>query len=189
MLVRQYRHSGMPVISWSIFFDCGGIILDVGRKGHYLYCPKVTSMHTAFPIISMFVLAWFTSGCSKPAEEAATHDHEPAGLEEGKLYDEVMKLHDEGMARMDEIYTLKQELMKKVADPSGLVREKQEDIESKISQLDSASRAMMVWMRNFHPESDTLDTIGYRDYLETELKKVKKVRDDIFAAVARAKEE
>lgn len=148
-------------------------------------------MRTALPIITILVTAWFTSGCGKPAEEAASHDHgaEPMGLEEGKLYDEVMKFHDEGMAKMDEMYTLKQELMKKVADPSGLVREKQAEIESKISQLDSASRAMMVWMRNFRPESDTLDASGYRNYLETELEKVKKVRDDIFAAVERAKEE
>lgn len=148
-------------------------------------------MRTAPPVIYMLVIAWFVYGCGKPNEQATTHDHsaEPTGLEEGALYDEVMKLHDEGMEKMDEIYALKQELMKKVADTPNLVTEKQAELENKISQLDSAGRAMMVWMRNFHPESDTLDTAGYRNYLETELKKVRKVRDDIFAAVERAKEE
>lgn len=148
-------------------------------------------MRSAPPIIYMLVIVWFVSGCSKPNEKATTHDHsgEPTGLEEGVLYDEVMKLHDEGMEKMDEIHALKQELMKEVADSPNLIEEKQAELENKISQLDSAGRAMMVWMRNFHPESDTLDSQGYRDYLETELKKVRKVRDDIFAAVERAKEE
>jgi|SRR5690606_17813966 len=149
-------------------------------------------MRSAPPIIYLLAIAWFVSGCSKPNEKATTHDHssnEPTGLEEGVLYDEVMKLHDEGMEKMGEIHALKQELMKEVADTPNLVEEKQAELENKISQLDSASRAMMVWMRNFHPESDTLDSQGYRDYLETELKKVRKVRDDIFAAVERAKEE
>lgn len=139
----------------------------------------------------MLLIAWLVSGCGKPNEQATTHDHnsEPTGLEEGALYDEVMKLHDEGMEKMDEIHALKQELLKEVATAPNLVVEKQEELESKISQLDSASRAMMVWMRNFRPENDTLDTTGYRDYLETELMKVRKVRDDIVAAVERAKEE
>lgn len=148
-------------------------------------------MRTSPSVIYMLVIAWLVSGCGKPSEQANTHDHssEPAGLEEGALYDEVMKLHDEGMEKMDEIHALKQKLAKQVADAPNLVQEKQAEIKSKISQLDSASRAMMVWMRNFRPESDTLDTTGYRNYLETELEKVRKVRDDIFAAVERAKEE
>lgn len=147
-------------------------------------------MRTTLSIIYMLGIVWFVFGCGKPNEQASTHDHsaEPMGLEEGALYDEVMKLHDEGMAKMGEIHSLKQELMKQVAAAPNLVVEKQEELESKISQLDSAGRAMMVWMRNFHPENDTLDTTGYRDYLETELMKVRKVRDDIFAAVERAKE-
>jgi uncharacterized coiled-coil DUF342 family protein len=100
-----------------------------------------------------------------------------------------MRLHDEGMEKMDEIYALKRKLTQKIADAPGLVEEERQELESRIMQLDSASRAMMVWMREFRPESDTLDAEGYRDYLESELQKVRKVRDDIFAAVERASRE
>ena len=148
-------------------------------------------MRTILPIFLILAVVCFALGCGKSGEQETTHDHgpAPAGLEEGALYDEVMKLHDEGMEKMDEMYALKQELMKKIEATPDLLQEKQAELESKISQLDSASRAMMVWMRNFHPENDTLDTQGYRNYLESELEKVKKVRDDIFAAVERAKKE
>jgi hypothetical protein len=90
---------------------------------------------------------------------------------------------------MNEIYSLKEELKEKITDTPGLVAGKQKEIENTIIQLDSASRAMMVWMRNFHLENDTLDATGYRDYLKSELEKVKKVRDDIYAALERAREE
>lgn len=133
-----------------------------------------------------------SAGCRKPAESDDRHDHAGAptsGQVEGELYDEVMRLHDEGMEKMDEIYALKRKLTQKIADAPGLVEEERQELESRIMQLDSASRAMMVWMREFRPESDTLDAEGYRDYLESELQKVRKVRDDIFAAVERASRE
>lgn len=148
-------------------------------------------MRIVFPVICLLILASIVSGCGRSADKIDEHDHpeESGGLAEGALYDEVMKLHDEGMEKMDEIHALKQQLKQEIEGTPGMVEAKRTEIESKISQLDSAGRAMMVWMRNFHPETDTLDASGYRNYLESELKKVKKVRDDIFAAVERAKEE
>ncbi|MFO7256440.1 MAG: hypothetical protein DIU61_002020 [Bacteroidota bacterium] len=146
-----------------------------------------------YALITIAILGCVLSaGCRKPAESDDRHDHAGAptsGQVEGELYDEVMRLHDEGMEKMDEIYALKRKLTQKIADAPGLVEEERQELESRIMQLDSASRAMMVWMREFRPESDTLDAEGYRDYLESELQKVRKVRDDIFAAVERASRE
>lgn len=105
------------------------------------------------------------------------------------MYDEVMRLHDEGMEKMDEIYALKRELTDRIEDAPGLVEEEREELENRIRQLDAASRAMMAWMREFRPENDTLDATGYRSYLESELQKVRKVRDDIFSAIERASKE
>jgi len=119
------------------------------------------------------------------------HDHDEAQEADSSsaLYDEVMKLHDEGMARMDEIHRLKEDLKNKIESAPELVEEKRKDIEAKIAKLDSASRGMMAWMRNFHPEADTLDDETYQEYLESEMERVKKVKDDILDAIARAKEE
>lgn len=138
------------------------------------------------------VTCMLLAGCGKPAESDNSHDHSggpSSGQVEGELYDEVMRLHDEGMEKMDELYTLKRKLSERITDTPALVEEERQELESRILQLDSASRAMMVWMREFRPENDTLDATGYRDYLESELQKVQKVRDDIFAAIERASRE
>lgn len=127
-------------------------------------------------------------GCSKSGHE---NDHQEESKEnpDQALYDEVMKLHDEGMAKMDEIYQLKEELKEQIASAPALVEEKKKDIEAKISKLDSAQKGMMVWMRSFNPDLDSLDGQAYRKYLESEMEKVKKVKDDIFDAIARARQE
>ena len=140
-------------------------------------------------VVLIFSMVW--GSCGKSGDQEHVHDEatEVAENESGDLYDEVMKLHDEGMEKMNEIYSLKEQLKEKITDTPGLVAGKEKEIENTIIRLDSASRAMMVWMRNFHPENDTLDATGYRDYLKSELEKVKKVRDDIYAALERAREE
>jgi len=121
------------------------------------------------------------------------HDHAASGNAEedsaGLLYEEVMKVHDEAMMKMDEIYKLQKELKDQIAAAPQLVEEKRKEIEAKISELDSARRGMMNWMHEFHPETDSLDEQAYREYLEVEMEKVKIVKDDILDAIARAKEE
>ena len=146
-----------------------------------------------YTLITIAIVAHVLSaGCGKPADSDNRHDHVGApssGQVEGELYDEVMRLHDEGMEKMDEIYALKRELTDRIEDAPGLVEEEREELENRIRQLDAASRAMMAWMREFRPENDTLDATGYRSYLESELQKVRKVRDDIFSAIERESKE
>jgi hypothetical protein len=100
-----------------------------------------------------------------------------------------MKIHDEAMMKMDEIVKLQRELKDKISSAPELVEEQRKEIEGKISKLDSARRGMMDWMHEFHPETDSLDEQAYRQYLESEMEKVQKVKDDIFDAIARAREE
>lgn len=131
-------------------------------------------------------------GCGKPGQEKGDQNQDATEQENGTgdpLYDEVMKLHDEGMEKMDEVYRLKEGLKKKISAAKELTADKKKQIEDKIFRLDSASRGMMSWMHNFHPENDSLDDQAYHEYMQRELDKVKKVRDDILAAIDRAKEE
>jgi len=103
------------------------------------------------------------------------------------LYDEVMKIHDEVMPKMNDVYTLKEELKKEIANTPGMAAEKKKEIEQTISKLDSASEGMMVWMRNFNPLPDSLGEEQAREYLENEMEKVKKVKEDIQEALEKAK--
>ena len=100
-----------------------------------------------------------------------------------------MEIHDEAMERMDEMYSLKRELQEEIANSQNLVIEKRENMERIISNLDSASNAMMVWMRSFDPLPDSSDQEEARQYLETEMDKIKKVRDDVLHAIEAAREE
>ena len=129
--------------------------------------------------------------CGKSGHDHHDHGTSEAAAEDsmGVLFDEVMKVHDEAMLKMDEIVKLQRELKDKIASAPDLVEEKKKEIEDKISKLDSARRGMMDWMHEFHPETDSLDEQAYREYMESEMEKVKKVREDILDAIARAREE
>ena len=103
------------------------------------------------------------------------------------LYDEVMKVHDEVMPKMNDIYKLKEELKKDIANAPGLVETKRKQIESAIVQLDAASESMMDWMRNFNPLPDSLGEEKARKYLEEQRVKVVKVKEDMLRAIEEAK--
>ena len=104
------------------------------------------------------------------------------------LYDEVMKVHDEVMPKMDDIYKLKQELKKQISDSANLTDEKRKTIEATILKLDAASESMMVWMRNFNPMPDSLGEEKARAYLEDQQAKIKGVKEEMLEAIEKAKE-
>ena len=129
-----------------------------------------------------------TYGCSQKSndDEDKNGNHE---IEEGgnqALYDEVMKVHDEVMPKMDDIYKLKEKLKDKIAETPDMVEEKKKDIETTISRLDSASESMMVWMRNFNPLPDSAGVEEAKDYLEVEMEKIKQVKEDVRKALEEA---
>jgi hypothetical protein len=99
------------------------------------------------------------------------------------LRDEVMKVHDEVMPKLDNIYQLKEKLKNKIAETPALAAEKKQQIEASIAKLDSASEGMMIWMRKFDPTADTLTIEKKREYLENEMEKIKKVREDVNEAL------
>jgi len=131
-------------------------------------------MKTILPALSLFIIALIW-GCGQK-----THDNQA-------LYDEVMKVHDEVMPKMDDIYKLKQELKKQMADSAALAVEKRKMIEGNIMRLDSASENMMVWMRNFNPIPDSLGEEKARAYLEDQKEKIKKVKEEMLEAIDEAK--
>ena len=134
------------------------------------------------------LLVW---GCGQKSHDQEAHDHmgddsvESTGND--ALYDQVMKVHDEVMPKMNDIYKLKEELKGKIDNTAGLAEEKKKEVESAILKLDSASQSMMVWMRGFNPVPDSLGEEKAREYLETEMEKVKNVRGKILEALEEGK--
>ena len=146
-------------------------------------------MKTSFSkylLLASLALLW---GCGqKSGSEDHDHGHDAEEGGNQALYDEVMKVHDEVMPKMNDIYKLKEQLKDKIADTPDMVAEKKQQIESTISRLDSASEGMMVWMRNFNPLPDSVGEQEARDYLESEMEKIKKVSEDVRKALADAEE-
>ncbi len=130
------------------------------------------------------------SGCSNPGSNQATDetDSNSEGDPNQALYDQVMDIHDEVMPKMEDIYKLKSQLQEQIANSPDLVIEKKESMETMILQLDSANKAMMIWMRQFNPP-DSVDEEQGRAYLEEQMEKVKKVKEDMLTAIERASTE
>jgi hypothetical protein len=99
------------------------------------------------------------------------------------LRDEVMKVHDEVMPKLDNIYQLTEKLKSKIAETPAMAAEKKQQLEATIARLDSASEGMMIWMRKFDPMTDSLTVEKKREYLENEMEKIKKVREDVNEAL------
>lgn len=98
------------------------------------------------------------------------------------LYDQVMDIHDEVMPKMNDLYKRKTALKTRLELP-GISETEKEDINQKIARIDSASERMMVWMRQFDPVPDSEGEEKARTYLEAELVKINKVREDILEAL------
>lgn len=147
-------------------------------------------MKTILKLFS-FTLLVFLYACGQKShdhEHGHNHDHHAHDSADtspnAKLYSEVMAIHDEVMPKMGDIYTLKEGLKKKLADNPAT--DKRSEIESAISKLDAADESMRVWMRQFDSEA-IKDEEKKREYLEGEMEKVKKVREDMLAAIEQAK--
>lgn len=125
-------------------------------------------------------------GCGKANRDTTASDPVEDNSNEA-LYNQVMDIHDEVMPKMNDIYTLKKLLQEKITSSPDLVEEKKKELEETIQQLDSASNSMMVWMRQFNPPADTASEEAMREYLESQLEKVKKMREDVLVALERGK--
>lgn len=157
--------------------------------GPYL-SEKFKHMNTSFWKFLCLSLILIAFSCKEKTHEHPDHDATARDVTDVSgnqaLYNEVMKIHDEVMPRMDDIHRTKQALRQKLEKASAADKPA---IEATIARLDSAGEGMMVWMRQFRPLPDSLGEEKAREYLENEMEKVKKVREDILQALEQAKKE
>lgn len=122
------------------------------------------------------------SACQQQSrDQHQDHDHGGEAGVNQELYDEVMRIHDEVMPKMNDIYKLKTAKKTRLEMP-GLPEQERQQIQNDIARLDSANEGMMVWMRQFDPP-DSVSEEQARTYLQAELEKVKQVREDILEAL------
>jgi len=128
--------------------------------------------------------------CGQKQQGEVHHHDTDSELQDGgnaTLHKEVMDVHNEVMPKMDEIFKMKESLKNKVASTPTMSAESKKTMEATISQLDSAGEGMMIWMRKFNPPPDSTGREEAKTYLENEMIKIKKVRQDILAALEKGK--
>lgn len=140
---------------------------------------------------TILVLILIISACEKPANQ-----NNEEGLEEREdvnpnqaLYEKVMDLHDEVMPKMEDIYKIQSQIKEKIVNSPNLVKERKVALGQVALQLDSANKAMMDWMHDFQPLPDSADEEEARAYLESQMERIKKVKDEMLIAIERGKEE
>jgi hypothetical protein len=129
--------------------------------------------------------------CEKKSNE---HDHNHDATEQDvvatsgnqELYNEVMKVHDEVMPKMDDIRQLKNQIKDRLEKSPNLSKAERLKLDAMLAKLDSAGDGMMVWMREFRPIPDSLGEEKAREYLENEMERVKRVRENINQALKEA---
>jgi len=104
------------------------------------------------------------------------------GEKEKSLYDQVMDIHDEVMPKMNDIYKMKKSLQDSIAKTPDMPEETKLKFQQSIFRLDSAGNSMMSWMREFNPP-EAGDKEAFNKYMETELVKVKKMREEVMRAL------
>lgn len=137
-----------------------------------------------YSTIAIIALSVFFTGCGQNSSEHDHATHDPAqdgGNQE--LYDEVMRIHDEVMPKMNDLHKAKNSLKTRLAMP-GVSESERKQVEGQIARIDSASEAMMVWMHQFEPIPDSAGEEKARAYLEQELEKIKEVRKEILDVLA-----
>jgi hypothetical protein len=127
-------------------------------------------------------------GCKEKSQEDTEAGDAVESSENQVLYEEVMKVHDEVMPKMDDIYRKKEELKNKIANTPDMLEEEKKEIDARVAKLDSASEGMMHWMHQFNPIPDSVGEEKAREYLENEMEKIKKVKEDILQALKEADE-
>ena len=137
-----------------------------------------------------FLLMLMLAACSGNKGEHHGHESENDTVTDNPnqaLYNEVMDIHDEVMPKMEDIYELKRDLQDKLDSASNMAAEEKLKLEQRIAHLDSVGNLMMDWMHKFDPLPDSSDQEEAREYLESEMEKIKKVKDAMLEAIEKEK--
>ena len=147
-------------------------------------------MKSTFLVLSIALLL---TACGKPSDTDTDQgqDSEPADGDSPNeaLYNQVMDVHDEVMPKMEDIYKLKKDLQEQIATTPDMVVERKRQLEAIISNLDSANNAMMDWMHKFSPLPDSIDQEKAREYLESEIERIREVKELMNESIQKAEAE
>jgi hypothetical protein len=141
------------------------------------------------------VASLFLTSCQQKSEHEGHEGHDAHAQdktqtsENQKLYNEVMKVHDEVMPKMNDIHKLKMAIKERIEKNQNLSKVERMKLDAMYAKLDSANDGMMVWMREFRPLPDSVGEEKAKKYLENEMERVNAVRKRMLDAIEAAGKE
>lgn len=138
-----------------------------------------------------FVFPVILFACGNNTEQRTDGFSQKPQTKEDSLYEDVMKGHDVGMAKMAKIKSYLQEsthVLDSVAKLPGSKKKSvyQQKVLTVQSSLKNADSLMDKWMENFSPDSFATDKPKRIEYLQSEKNKVNTVRDMILQSLNKA---
>ena len=141
----------------------------------------------------LFAAAIILAACGKRNDHGESHDQHEATDDNNPneaLYNQVQDIHMDAMGKMDDLIKLKMKLLTKIAKSPSMPGDRKQALGEIISSLDSANNAMMGWMHEWmRTPPDSTDVEKTREYFETQMEEIKKIRDLSNEAIGKAKEE
>ena len=102
---------------------------------------------------------------------------------------QVIDIHDKVMPKMGNMTKLQKDLRKEIEELEGqdtADAERVAAMKTAVAKLESAKAGMRNWMKEFeHPSAEQAESEALK-YLESELKKVEQLRDDILSSLKQA---
>jgi len=141
-----------------------------------------------FFLFSMFIFF----SCSEKKE---IHSDQEDLTPSGKLYSEVMDVHDNVMPKMDEIMLLKGKAKRRLNELDSLtkvnpklnVKVEKLKLDSLLMGLQTADNGMMNWMHHFDPNMKEMKEGKKVKYLEREKIKITEVKQKTDSILEKAK--
>lgn len=125
--------------------------------------------------LTIFAFSMLLFACGGKAEEIK------------KLSDEVLKVHDDVMPKMQDIARLQKEFA--AIPDSTLDSLSKASIEAELEKLSTADENMMQWMRDYNGPAEGADDAQKIAYYKTELDKINAVKEETETAIDNAKKE
>ncbi len=141
----------------------------------------------------LFAVVIILAACGKKNDHGDHHDHDEATDDNNPneaLYNQVQDIHMDAMGKLDDLIRLKTQLLEKIAKSPSMPADKKQELGKIISALDSANNAMMGWMHSWmRNPPDSTEVEKTREYFETQMEGIKKIRDLTNEAIEKAKDE
>ena len=139
-------------------------------------------MKINFTTLSLLYIFLIISSCSNKSQDYSEHDVGTT-TDDGNevLYNQVMDIHNEVMPKTEDLYNISKGLKAMLKEAK--TDEEKKQLEMRIAYLDSVNNMMMDWMHEFQPLPDTANEERVRAYYETNLEKVRRIKEAILMAI------